>query len=466
MPQQFQMKEYFVLSSNQQLNRPLKRLPKVVVVGAGFAGVSAARILAGSGVKVILIDRNHYHTFIPMLYQVATAVIDPQQAIYPVRRLFRRFPAVQFLQTTVETVDFTNYLVHTADGLAIDYDYLVLATGNRPQDLGVPGASEHTLPMTNLTEANAIRDHVLSCCEQAVKTPDAENRQSLLTFTIVGGGPTGVELAGSLHELIQSTLRRDYPMLNPAEVQLFLLQAGGQLLKSYPPKLGVYAAEWLRQRGVEVCLDAQVVRVTETAVYFHQASRQEESRQEESHPKRIATHTVIWTAGLAAATPESQPPLKLASRDRIAVTETLQVVGQPHVYAVGDLAQVRSEESLTGVAQEAIQQGQTAAQNILRQMGGQPLQAFSYYDKGRLAIIGRHAGVGQINGRALKGFVPWFLWLAVHLWYLPGLRNRLAVWFNWLKCYFLGEGTTRLIWSPTPRSIPTARKAAESRSLV
>ncbi len=455
-------------SSNQQLNRLPKTSPrgspKVVIVGAGFAGVAAAKALARSGVKVILIDRNNYHTFIPMLYQVATAVIDPQQVGYPVRRLFRHLPAVQFLHTAVERVDFNNRLVYTLEGMAVDYDYLVLATGSRSNDLGVPGTPEHTLPLGSLTEATAIRNHVLSCCEQAVKTPDADQRQALLTFAIVGGGPTGVELAGALHELMQTAIRRDYPTLNWADVKIFLLQAGGQLLKSYPPKLGVYTAKWLRRQGVEVCLNAQVTQVTEDAVYFQQGSGRQESR-----PERLPTHTVIWTAGLLAAAPESQPPLETASRNKIEVAETLQVVSYPDVYAIGDLAQVdRVGESLTGVAQEAIQQGQAAAHNILRQMRGQPLQPFSYHDKGRLAMIGRHAGVGQVNGRALQGFLPWFLWLAVHLWYLPGLRNRLAVLFNWLKCYFLGEGTTRLILSPPSpnRSIQTASKAAKSRSLI
>lgn len=451
-----------MLSKNSRQSNRSKLVPKVVVVGAGFAGVSAAKTLAQAGAKVVLIDRNNYHTFIPMLYQVATAVINPQQAIYPLRRLFRHLPSVQFLQSAVEAVDFNHQRVRTVEGMAIDYDYLVLATGSCSQDLGMPGVAEHALPMSNLAEANAIRNHVLGCFEQAVKMPDAESRQSWLTFTIVGGGPTGVELAGALHELIQSAIGRDYPTLNLAEVKIFLLQAGGQLLKSYPPKLRAYTAKWLRQRGVN-CIDAQVTEVAADALYFQPTSGQQESRLE-----RIPTHTVIWTAGVSATAPRSQPSVKTAPRNKIEVTKALQIVGQPRVYAVGDLAQVdQIGESLTGVAQEAIQQGQAAAHNILRQMRGEPPQPFRYQDKGRLAIIGRHAGVGQINGRALKGFLPWFLWLAVHLWYLPGVRNRLAVLFNWLKCYFLGEGTTRLILSPTANHrISAAKEAAKFRSLV
>lgn len=431
-------------------------MPRVVIVGAGFAGVATAKTLARSGVRVVLIDRNNYHTFIPMLYQVATAVIDPQQVVYPIRRLFHHFPSVQFLHTPVETVDFDHHLVQTADGLAVDYDYLVLATGSRSQYLGVPGAPEYTLPLGSLADANAIRNHILSCFEQAVKTPDAETRQPLLTFTIVGGGLTGVELAGALTELIQGAIKRDYPSLNLSEVKIFLLQAGRQLLKSYPSKLGAYTAQWLRRQRVEVCLKAQVTQIEPDAVCF---------QQERAQPERIRTHTVIWTAGVLAAAPQSQPPLKTVAKNKIEVGEALQVVGKSNVYAIGDLAQVdQVGESLTGVAQEAIQQGQAAAGNILRQMRGQPLQPFRYHDKGRLAIIGRHAGVGQINGLGLKGFMPWFLWLAVHLWYLPGIRNRLGVLFNWLKCYFLGEGTTRLIlWStPSHRSIEAAKKAVRS----
>lgn len=413
--------------------------PKVVIVGAGFAGTEAAKTLAKSGVKVLLIDRHNYHTFIPMLYQVATAVLNPQQVVYPLRRLFRNYPNVRFIQTTVKEIDFTHQLIYT-ERAVIDYDYLILATGSQSQYLGVSGAAEYALPMRTLPEAITIRNHILSCCEQAVQTTNEDELQQLLTFVIVGGGPTGVELAGALRELVNGPLPGDYPELDLAQARVILLQAGKQILKSYPPRLGDYTTKWLRRHGVKVHLQSRVNKVTPDSIYLEDG-------------EVILTKTVIWTAGVVAATPQTQEPLATGTSNKIQVTPTLQVADQPGVYAVGDLAQVEHlAESLNGVAQEAIQQGKAAAENILRQYQGKVGLPFEYKDKGRLAIIGRHAGVGQIGKSAFTGWLAWFLWLAVHLRYLPGIRNRLGVLFNWLKCYFLGEVTMRLILKPAVAS--------------
>ncbi|MEB3359875.1 MAG: NAD(P)/FAD-dependent oxidoreductase [Synechococcales bacterium] len=412
--------------------------PRVVIAGAGFAGIEAAKTLSKSGLDVVLIDRNNYHTFIPMLYQVATATVDPQQVVYPIRRFFRRSLAVHFLNTEVKSVDFEGQRLHTAD-VSLDYDYLILATGSQSQYLGIPGAPKHALPMRSLAEAIAIRNHVLRCCEQAAKTTDEAERRRLLTFVIVGGGPTGVELAGALAELLPGLLQRDYATLDASLIQIFLLQSGEQLLKSYPKRLGDYTARWLRRHGVRVHLATRVSQVTPTAVHLGEETT-------------IPTHTVIWTAGVKGAPPKIHQPVETVAGNKIFVTPTLQVAGRSQVYAVGDLAKVDGE-SLTGVAQEAIQQGRAAAQNILRQVRGQVPQPFEYRNKGRLAIIGRHAGVGEIGRFAFTGFLAWFLWLEVHLFYLPGVRNRLGVLFNWLKAYFFGEGTSRLIITPADRPV-------------
>jgi len=407
--------------------------PRVVIAGAGFAGIEAAKTLSKSAVDVVLIDRNNYHTFIPMLYQVATATVDPQQVVYPIRRLFRHSPAVRFLNAEVTAVDFENQRVHT-DGISLDYDYLILATGSQSQYLGVPGAPKHSLPMRSLSEAIAIRNHVLRCCEQAAKTADPAERRRLLTFVIVGGGPTGVELAGALTELLPGLLKRDYATLDASLVQIFLLQSGEQLLKSYPKRLGDYTARWLRRHGVKVHLATRVSEVTPDSAHLNEETT-------------IPTRTVIWTAGVKGAPPETHQPVETVAGNKIFVTPTLQVAGRSQVYAVGDLAKVDGE-SLTGVAQEAMQQGTAAAKNILRQLRGQVTQPFEYNNKGRLAIIGRHAGVGEVGQFAFTGFLAWLLWLEVHLFYLPGIRNRLGVLFNWLKAYCFGEGTVRLIIEP------------------
>ena len=407
--------------------------PKVVIIGAGFAGVEAAKKLGKHGVNVLLIDRHNYHTFIPMLYQVATAVLYPHQVIYPLRSLFRRFPTVNFLQANVNKVDFDNQIIYSAD-VAIEYDFLVIATGSQSQFLGVTGAPENSLPMRTLYDAIAIRNQVLSNFEKAAKVTDEQERIRLLTFVIVGGGATGIELAGSLNELIHNAFKKDYPNLNYNLARVILLQSGEQLFPSYSQELGNYTEKYLRRQGVKVHLNSKVSKVTAEAVYLEDNTS-------------IFTDTVIWTAGVLAATPKTNRSVKTAAKNKVIVEQTLQLCGHKNVYGVGDVSYVDIQEKFNGVAQEAIQQGKTAADNILRQIKGRSLKPFDYFNKGRLAIIGKHAGVGKIGKFAIKGFIAWFLWLEVHLLYLPGIRNRLGVLFNWLKYYFFGEGASRIIIS-------------------
>ena len=408
--------------------------PRVVIIGAGFAGVETAKKLGKYGVNALLIDRHNYHTFVPMLYQVATAVLYPHHVIYPLRRLFRGLPTVNCLQAEVKEVDFHNQIVCSGN-LVIDYDYLVIATGSQSQYLGVMGTPENTLPMRTLPDAIALRNQILSRFEQAAKVTNEQEKTRLLTFVIVGGGATGVELAGSLNELICSAFKKDYPNLNPEQTRVILVQSGERLFPSYAQKLGEYTEKWLRHRGIKIYLNSKVSKVTPEAVYLEDGMA-------------IFTDTVIWTAGVLAAIPKSKQSVKTAKKDKIIVEQTLQLCGHKNVYGVGDVSYVDTQqEAFNGVAQEAIQQGKTAADNILRQIRGESPKAFNYYDKGRLAIIGKHAGVGKIGKFAIKGFIPWFLWLEVHLVYLPGINNRLGVLFNWLKYYFFGEGVSRIIIS-------------------
>ncbi|MEL7038702.1 MAG: NAD(P)/FAD-dependent oxidoreductase [Cyanobacteria bacterium J06592_8] len=420
-----------MFSKSSRSQTSISSRSRVVIVGAGFAGVEAAKALAKSEVEVVLIDRNTYHTFIPMLYQVATTVLDPQQVVYPLRRMFRRWGSVRILQAEVTAIDFDQQLVQTREGLSLDYQYLILATGSKSQYLGVAGAPDYSWPMRSLSEAIALRHQILTCLEQAVKTSDPEERRKLLRFVIVGGGPTGVELAGALTELIKNMIRRDYPTLALSETQVVLVQSGEQLLKSYSKPLGDYTAQWLRRHGVEIYLATRVSQVKSESVQLDEDIV-------------LATRTVIWTAGVQGATPTVRPSPETTKRQEVIVQPTLQIENHPDVYAVGDLAKIQ-QDSMTGVAQEAIQQGQTAAQNILRQLKDQSPEPFKYNDKGTLAIIGRHGGVGRIGRFNFKGWLAWFLWLEVHWLYLPGIRNRCGVLFNWLRYYFLGEGTHRLI---------------------
>lgn len=429
--------------------------PRVVIVGSGFGGLKAARMLAGSGVEVLLVDRNNYHTFIPLLYQVAAAELEPEQIVYPVRGFLRRLPQASFVMTEVKRIDYVNQVVET-DGTPIPYDFLILATGSQSQFLGVPGAEEYALPLKTLEDAVRLRNHIINCFELAEREPDPTERQQLLTFAIVGGGPTGVELAGAWSELIYGPLAKDYPTLDLRWVRVLLLQSGDSLFADLPKRLGKYTQKQLQKMRVKVHLQAKVSQVTPEVLYLKDGTA-------------IFTKTIVWTAGVEAAVP---PPKELptAAKGKVIVLPTLQLPEQPKVYAIGDVAYVEQDQPLTGVAPEAIQQGAVAAQNIKRQLRGRSPQPFSYVNKGRLAIIGRNAGVGQIGKLTFTGFLAWFLWLGIHLFYLPGLRNRLLVLFNWIWDYLFGDRFVRLILPsdtrPTPDATDTARQISRDDQQV
>ncbi|MDX2096909.1 MAG: NAD(P)/FAD-dependent oxidoreductase [Leptolyngbyaceae cyanobacterium bins.59] len=416
----------------------MQHSPKVIIVGAGFAGLQAAQSLGRSGAEVLLIDQHNYHTFVPLLYQVATAQIEPGQATLPIRTLLRRFAprssraGVRFLRTTVQRVDLKNRIVETEGG-PLPYDYLVLATGSKPQFLGVSGVAQHGLLLGSLEDAIVLRSHILKQFEAAAWEPDPQRRQQLLTFTIVGGGATGIEVAGALTELIRGPLKRDYSTLDLRQVQIILLHAGDRLLAELPSSLGDYTRKRLRQIGVEVYLQARVNRVTEDTVYL-------------TNGQKIPTETVIWTAGLDANLLAGTEHLPTATRNRVFVRPTLQVPGYPEVYAIGDTAHIEQQgKPLAGVAPEALQAGVTVARNIQRQMRGRDPQPFQYFNKGRLAIIGCFSGVGKVGPVLLTGFLPWLMWLTVHLVYLPGFRNRLLLLISWLHAYFFNDRSVRLI---------------------
>ncbi len=416
--------------------------PRVVIVGAGFGGLKAAGILGKSGIEVLLIDRNNYHTFVPLLYQVAVAQLQPQQIAYPLRRILRHLSNTHFLMAEVRKIDFEHQMLET-DGSPIPYDFLILATGSQSQFLGVSGASEYTLLMRTLDEAIAVRNHILWCLEQAVKEPELHRRQQLLSFVIVGGGPTGVELAGGLIELIQDTLHQDYPTLDWQQVQVILLQSGECLLVDLPKGLGNYTQKHLRKLGVKVHLQTRVSQVTQNTVHLEDGST-------------IWAQTIIWTAGMEAAIPTTTRQLSIAAKGKLVVQPTLQLPEESQVYVIGDLAYVEQDgQSLTGVAPEAIQQGAAVAQNIKRQLRGKKPRSFNYFNKGRAAIIARNAGVAQIGKLTFRGFFAWLLWLAIHLFYLPGWRNRLGVLTNWVFDYLFRDRSCPQI---LPKQLPSWQK--------
>lgn len=406
--------------------------PRVVIVGAGFGGLWALRALARAAADVVLVDRANYHTFLPLLYQVAAAELEPEEIAYPVRGLVRRFPRVQFVMGSVESIDFPARTV-TGPGFSVGYEYLVLGIGSASHFFGVPGAADHAFRLKTLEDAVLLRNHILQCVERADREHDPARRQRLLTFVVVGGGPTGVEFAGSLAELVRGAFLRDYPRLRAQELRIVLLEAADGLLPGFPDRLRSYARTRLQRMGVEVRLGAAVSRVTEAAVDVHGGTP-------------LATETAVWTAGVRGAPAAQTWGLPLTHNGRIRVLPTLQAADYPTVYVVGDAAHVEaSGRPLPMTAPVAIQQGAWAGRNIVRQMLRRSPLPFRYRDRGTMVTIGRNAAVADVWGRAFTGFPAWVLWLSVHLANLIGFRNRLFVLINWAWDYFFYDRAVRLI---------------------
>jgi NADH:quinone reductase (non-electrogenic) len=414
-----------------QASPPAAR-PRVVIVGAGFGGLRAARALRRTPVDVLLVDRNNYHLFQPLLYQVATAGLEPEQIAKPVRAILRGQRNFDFRLADVSGVDFAGRRLLTGDG-AIAYDYLILATGAQTNFFGLAGVAEHALTLKDIPDAVRIRNHVLACFEQAMFEPDAERRRALLSFVVVGGGPTGVEMAGSLSELIRLVLVKDYPRLNLKDVRILLLEAGDRLLAGFTPRLSEAAAATLWKKHVEVRHGALVVD-------FDGASARLKSGEV------IPARTLIWAAGARAAPLTGQLGIPTAHLGRVVVGPTLQLAGHPEVFVVGDSAFLEAQgPSLPMMAPVAIQMGETAAANIRRALAGRSPEDFRYRDPGTLATIGRNAAVARIHGISFKGFPAWVVWLVVHLIQLIGFRNRLFVLTNWAWDYFFYDRAVRLI---------------------
>lgn len=413
----------------------LSKKTKIVIVGGGFAGLRIISQLAQVNAKIILIDRHNYHTFVPLLYQVAGGFINPEAITYPFRKYLRSFKNTRFIQAEVQEIDFNAQTV-TTEVMDLAYDYLVLATGSQTQFLGVDGAVNHSLPMRTLENAIAIRHRLISNFERATVCQDSDRRIQLLTVAIVGGGATGVELAGSLMELIRGTLFKDYPNINPKEVRVILIQSGTRLLADYPSHLSDYTFEQLRRQGVKVHFQTRVSRVMAGAIELDDGTI-------------LETAAIIWTAGVEADYPRPDAEIATGKKDKICVNTNLQLPRYPTVYAVGDVALVKQDgEPLLGIAPEALQQGTAVAQNLRRQLRGMSPQPFNYFNKGKAAIIARNKAVAYLFGRIpLKGVAAWLLWLGIHLYYLPGVSNRFLVLGSWIRDYLTGERNIRQLFN-------------------
>ncbi len=413
--------------------------PRIVIVGAGFGGLWAAQSLADAPVEIYLVDRHNYHTFLPLLYQVAAAELEPAQIGYPIRAILRRMQDVHFVLGEVTHVDVHEQIVHTAD-TALPYEYLILATGSVTRFFGIPGAEEHTFSLKTMEDGIRLRNHILTCFEQASQTADTQRRQQLLTFVVVGGGATGVEYAGALAELIYRPLAKDYPQLDLNDVTVILVEAADSLLTSLPKHLGQYTLERLCSMKVEVRLHTAVSRVTPDAVHLQEGTV-------------IPSQTIVWTAGVGGEETAAASGLEVLPNGRLPVLPTLQLPTHPNIYVIGDLAAFTTEDGATlpMVAPVATQQGTWAAQNIQRQLAGEALRPFHYRDRGHMATIGRNAAVVHIGRFTFKGFIAWIVWLVIHLVNLIGFRNRLMVLINWAWNYLFFEHVVRLILNPQHR---------------
>jgi NADH dehydrogenase len=425
--------------SAQGLSGPATR-PRVLVVGAGFGGLAVVKGLRHAGVDVTLVDRHNYHLFQPLLYQVASAVLNPSDIAHPVRAILRRIPNCDFRLAEVTEVDPESRVVRTTGG-DLEYDHLVLATGSANSYFGNRALASRSYGLKDMGEALALRARVLDVFEEAAHTEDAERRRALLTFVVVGAGPTGVEYAGALSELVHHVLDRDFPGIDTASVGIVLVEMTGAVLGGFAPGLGRRAEAALRRKGVRVLLRHGVVDASPGEVLF-------------STGERLAAATVVWTAGVTAEVLPEVAGVGRVAQDRIPVVpRTLEVAGHPGVYAIGDLAACPGPDGkpLPMLAPVAIQQGAHVARVIAaRSRGEGDPQPFRYHDKGTMATVGRNAAVAQIGPVRLSGLVGWMTWLFVHLMYLVGFRSRLLVLLGWAWNYLLYDRPVRLIVQPTP----------------
>lgn len=405
---------------------------RVVIVGMGFGGIRAARVLAGSGHEIVLMDRNNYHLFQPLLYQVATAGLEQESIAHSVRAMARHWRGTRFHLAEVTGVDLEAREVLTGNG-AIHYDYLVIGAGSCTNFFGLESVEHNSFDLKELADGEILRNHILTAFEQAVNEPDPARKRALMTFVIVGGGPTGVEFAGALIELIQFVLAKDYPELSIHAARVVLVEATDRLLASMPEELRTYTLRKLRSMSVEVLLHARVVDAGPERVVLHDGAV-------------IPAHTLFWSAGVKAAPLAATLGIPPKAGGRIPVEADLTLPGRPEVFVIGDMAYLEQDgAALPMTAPVAMQMGIHVGKAILAREAGTILSPFRYRDKGSMATIGRNAAVASALGLNFRGYLAWLVWLLLHLYYLIGFRNRIVVMLNWVWYYWFHERQVRLI---------------------
>lgn len=418
------------------INIPMTNKPHVVVVGGGFAGIEFAKGLRGVEVELIMVDKNNYHTFQPLLYQVATASLEPDSIAYPLREMLRRQENFFFRLGEVLKVNPEENFIETSIG-RIPYDYLVLAVGSRTNYFGMEDIRKYACPMKSVPEAMELRNLMLENFERALLTKDLETQESLMNIVVVGGGPTGIEMAGALGELRMRILPHDYPELNFSQMQIHLIDLEDRLLKSMSEEASRSAERFLKRFDINLWL-----KTTVTAYDGHTLSL--------SNGKKLLAKTVIWAAGVTGAIiPGFRPETVVANRLR--VDQFNQVNGYENIFAIGDIATMVSDKNPKGhpmLAPIAIKQARLLARNFKRMFAKEPLEAFVYRDFGVMATIGRNHAVVDLPFVKFQGFFAWFVWLFVHLMALVGFRNKLVAFVNWAWSYFTYDRGLRLIIRP------------------
>lgn len=422
--------------------------PRVVIIGAGFTGLYAAKALRKVPAQVIVVDQNNYHTFQPLIYQVATAGLEPEEVAHNVRAIFRRQPNFTFRQATVSGVDWEGKALELVGGDTLAFDYLIIGAGAVYNDFGISGVREHAFYLKSLSEAVNIRSHILRQFERASADPSLIDKGAL-NVVLVGGGPTGVEMAGALVELFDRVLPKDYPDLEVSRAKVILVEMLDFLLPPYGDKSRAYTEEVLRGRGVDVRLGTALAEVREGEVELQGG-------------EVIPTETLIWAAGVRGHPLVDVLGVELEKGYRIKVNPDLSLPGRPYAFAAGDIAGSKDENGQLHpqVAQTAIQGGRFVAKTITNELRGETERGtFRYFDKGNMAIIGRNAGVAELSkklgGFRFRGFLGWLAWLFIHLVYLPGYRNRINAFVDWLYSYVTFDRRARLIteMAPSPAEI-------------
>src|ERR1700694_947358 len=416
---------------------PMADRKRIVIVGAGFGGLAGPRALDGEPVDVILLDQHNYHLFTPLLYQVATGLLNPSEIAYPLRTIFRNSANVRFRQATVTRVELSNRLVRLDGAPPLAYDYLVLATGSTDNYFGNQEVARVSFGLKTLEDATRLRNQGLTCLERADAEPDPEARRALLTFVVVGGGPTGVESSGALSELMAIVAGKDDHQISRGEIRIILVEGADRLLNAFSARLGRYARRVLERRGVEVRTDILVKTANGPSVTL-------------SDRTVIACATIIWSAGVRPTDPIGEAPLPRFRDARIQVDEWLRIAGAPGAFAIGAAASPRrgGDRELPMLSPPAMQGGRYVARTIVDEVLGVRAERapFHYVDKGTMATVGRNAGVTHLpGGLEFTGFVGWLTWLFVHIYYLIGFRNRISALAAWAWDYLRHDRPIRII---------------------